>query len=129
VASLIGKDLTIIGGDLQIVTKGDLVVEGTVTGDILAADVQIGPEAVVTGLVNAHAVTVAGTVSGSIRAVKIALRATAKVSAEINHNSLVIEEGARYEGASRHSDDADTLAPDFASAHAGAEETKQVQAV
>jgi len=111
VASLIGRDLTIVGSELQIARKGDRSVEGTVTGDVLAADIQIGPEAVVPGLVNAHVVTIAGTVSGSIRAVKIALRSAAKVSAELHHNSLIIEEGAKFESKSLHSNAQPSLPP------------------
>lgn len=112
-ASLISRDLKIFGNELQIVTNGELVVEGIVTGDILAKDVQIGSEAVVTGLVNARMVTVAGTVSGSIRAEKITLTKTAKVNAELHQNSLIIEEGAKFEGQSRHDDDAAALLPNL----------------
>ena len=112
-ASLISRDLKIFGNELQIVTNGELVVEGIVTGDILAKDVQIGSEAVVTGLVNARMVTVAGTVAGSIRAEKITLTKTAKVNAELHQNSLIIEEGAKFEGQSRHDDDAAALLPNL----------------
>jgi cytoskeletal protein CcmA (bactofilin family) len=125
VASLIGRYLTVVGSELQIVTKGDFIVEGTVTGDVLAADITIGPEAVVTGLVNAGVVTVAGTVSGNIRAAKIALHSTAKVSAELHHNSLIIEEGAKFEGKSLHSDDPAVLAPDLDRTKSYDQETRQ----
>ncbi len=111
--SVISKDLTIVGSALRIVSMGELVIEGSVAGDVFGEEIKIGPEAVVSGGVNARNVTVDGTVSGKITAISVALNPTANVSAEIYHNSLTIHAGAMFEGQSRRSDDKTVLTPDL----------------
>ena len=111
--SVIGSDLAILGADLRIVSRGVLQIEGVVQGDVLGAEVIIGDEGCVTGLVNAEKVTIHGTVLGTIRALDVKLAATAKVEGDIHHDALTLEHGAEFEGAARRPKDKATLVPDL----------------
>lgn len=111
--SVISEDLTIIGTGLCIISKGNIVIDGHIIGDVLAEKIQIGQEAVVSGLVHARNVSVAGTVSGTIKAVSVSLNETANVTAEINHHSLTIQAGAMFEGKSRRGQGEAELLPNL----------------
>lgn len=111
--SVISKDLMIIGTGLCIISKGNIVIDGHIIGDVLAEKIQIGQEAVVSGLIHARNVFVAGTVSGTIRAVSVSLNETANVTAEINHHSLTIQAGAMFEGKSRRGEGEAELLPNL----------------
>ena len=69
--SVIGRDLTIIGSGLKIVSRGVLQVDGEVQGDVLGEKIVIGPTGKVTGLVNAEEILVHGAVFGTIKAVDV----------------------------------------------------------
>ena len=111
--SLISKDLTIIGSGLKIVSRSTVNIEGTIVGDVIGAEILIGEEAHVNGLVHAESVVVRGNVKGTIRAINVTLAATAHVDGELQHQSLTIEQGALFEGKSRRSNEANELRPDF----------------
>ncbi len=100
--SLIGQDLTIIG---NLVSKGEVHVEGEVQGDIHGTNILIGENARITGGIIAQDVVVRGHVMGSVRGVKVALQASSHVEGDIYHKSLAIEQGAFFEGRSRRADD------------------------
>ena len=100
--SMIGQDLTIIG---NLVSKGEVHVEGEVQGDIHGTHILIGEKARITGGIIAQDVVVRGHVMGSIRGMKVALQASSHVEGDIYHNSLAIEQGAFFEGRSRRADD------------------------
>ncbi|MGF1650696.1 MAG: polymer-forming cytoskeletal protein [Hyphomicrobiaceae bacterium] len=108
VASMIGSDLTILG---NLVSKGEVHIEGEVQGDIRGTHVLIGEKARITGGVLAEEVVVRGQVLGSIRGSKVALQASSHVEGDIFHKSLAIEQGAFFEGKSRRSDDPTSSAP------------------
>ncbi|MEZ5843990.1 MAG: polymer-forming cytoskeletal protein [Hyphomicrobiaceae bacterium] len=111
--SVIGSDLAILGADLRIVSRGTVQIEGVVQGDVLGAEVIIGDEGSVTGLVNAEKVTIHGTVLGTIRALEVKLAATAKVEGDIHHHGLALEHGAQFEGAARRPKEKSALVPDL----------------
>ncbi|MEM7775973.1 MAG: polymer-forming cytoskeletal protein [Pseudomonadota bacterium] len=100
--SLIGQDLTIIG---NLVSKGEVHVEGEVQGDIHGTHILIGEKARITGGIIAQDVVVRGHVMGSVRGVKVALQASSHVEGDIYHKSLAIEQGAFFEGRSRRAED------------------------
>lgn len=100
--SLIGQDLTIIG---NLVSQGEVHVEGEVQGDIHGTNILIGEKARITGGIIAQDVVVRGHVMGSVRGVKVALQASSHVEGDIYHRSLAIEQGAFFEGRSRRADD------------------------
>jgi cytoskeletal protein CcmA (bactofilin family) len=111
--SIIGRDLTIIGNGLKIISKGILQVDGEVQGDLYGAEIVIGEEGRVAGLINGERVIVRGQVAGTIRGVQVTLAPRANVEAEIQHQTLTIEQGAMFEGKARRHTDASQLLPDL----------------
>jgi cytoskeletal protein CcmA (bactofilin family) len=99
--SVIGNDLKIIGQGLKIVGRGILQVDGEIEGDVQAAEVIVGEKGKVTGMVAGHQVIVRGRVSGVICGKTVALQALSDVSGDVHHMSLLIEQGANFEGRSR----------------------------
>ena len=100
--SLIGDDLTITG---NIVSEGEIQVDGNVQGDIQCASLVVGQDAQIRGSVVADDVVVRGRIVGSIRGQRLSLQNSCHVEADISHKSLVIEQGAFFEGKSRRADD------------------------
>jgi cytoskeletal protein CcmA (bactofilin family) len=93
--SLFSSDLQVRG---DLVTQGELLVDGQVTGDIIAKKLTIGPAAVISGTITAETMVISGTVRGRIQGTTVALTRTARVNADITHESLSIETGAFFEG-------------------------------
>ena len=102
VPSIIGEDLTVTG---NIISKGEVQVEGEIQGDIHCTSLVIGDKAMITGGVVADDVVVRGRVVGSIRGVRVTLQTSSHVEGDVYHQSLAIEQGAFFEGKSRRSDD------------------------
>lgn len=100
--SIVGPDLVIVG---DLVSNGQVQVDGEVQGDIHGSQIVIGEGARITGGVVSEEVVVRGTVLGSIRCRKVMLQAESKVEGDIYHKSLAIEQGAHFEGRSRRLDD------------------------
>lgn len=100
--SMIAPDLRVIG---NLITEGDLQIEGTVEGDIHASTLIVGAGAQVKGEIRSNDVTVNGTVVGKIRGRKVRLTEQARVSGDIVHASIAMEEGAQFEGSIHRSDD------------------------
>jgi cytoskeletal protein CcmA (bactofilin family) len=99
--SVIGNDLKIIGQGLKIIGRGVLQVDGEIEGDVQAAEVIIGDKGKVTGMVAGHQVIVRGKVSGVVCGKTVALQASANVTGDVHHMSLLIEQGAMFDGCSR----------------------------
>ncbi len=99
--SVISNDLKIIGQGLKIISRGTLQVDGEVEGDVGGAEIIIGEEGKVTGIVAAERVIVRGRISGVIRAMAVALQSSARVEGDIHHMSLSIEQGAEFDGRCR----------------------------
>lgn len=111
--SVIGSDLAILGGDLRIVSRGNLTVDGVVEGDVLGANVIIGEHAEVIGLIHGGTVIVRGRVSGTIQGVHVLLQPSARVEADIHHHKLKLELGAQFEGSSRSYAEQSLLVPNL----------------
>ncbi len=97
-ASHIGEDLTIVG---NLISKGEVHIDGQIQGDLHAANVIIGETARITGGVVADEVIVRGGVSGSIRGRRVVLQSSSRVEGDVFHQQLGIEQGAYFEGKSR----------------------------
>jgi cytoskeletal protein CcmA (bactofilin family) len=96
--SMIGPDLTITG---NLISKGEVQVDGIVEGDIHGSHVVIGESATIQGGIVADEVVVRGHVVGSVRSKRVMLQSTSQVEGDIYHQSLSIEQGALFEGKSR----------------------------
>jgi len=101
-ASIIGEDLTISG---NIISKGEVQVEGDVQGDVFCATLIVGDRGRVTGGIVAEEVTIHGRISGSINALNVTLESNCHVEGDICHQALKLEHGTYFEGQSRRSDD------------------------
>lgn len=100
--SVIGVDLTIIG---NLISRGEVQIDGEVQGDIHGTNVVIGDKARVTGGIVADEIVVRGHVMGSIRGKRVMLQSTSHVEGDVFHQALSIEQGAFFEGKSRRSED------------------------
>lgn len=100
--SVISPDLVING---NLLTEGDIQIEGTVEGDIRAQMLTVGEAAVIRGEIVAEDVVVNGRVIGRIRGNKVRLATTARVEGDILHKTIAIEAGANFEGSVKRSDD------------------------
>ncbi len=100
--SIIGPELRITG---NLVSHGELQIEGEIQGDIHGAHVLIGERAQITGGIVADEVVVRGHVMGSVRGKRVLLQSSSHVEGDIYHLTLAIEQGAYFEGKSRRTED------------------------
>ena len=96
-ASLVAEGVRIRG---DLVTDGDLHLDGTIEGDLSVGQLTIGETGIVSGTIQADAVEVRGRVVGTISARRVRLLASARVDGDISHTELSIESGAHFEGRS-----------------------------
>lgn len=96
--SIIGSDVTITG---DLVSTGDIKVDGRVDGNITCRTLTLGEQPVVNSSINADTVRICGEFNGDITAQKVVLTSTAKVKGDIEQGSLEIEPGAVLEGSVR----------------------------
>ncbi len=101
VPSILSPDLTITG---DLVTIGDLQIDGRIDGHVTGRHIHIGENAAVRGSLQGEMVRVGGTVLGEIRADNVVLERTARVTGDILHRSLAIEQGAFLDGRCRRMD-------------------------
>lgn len=125
--SVIGQDLTILGENLNIISREALQIDGEIRGNISGKRVNIGASGVVNGTICAEAVQIDGLVSGAVRAVAITLNASAKVTGELLHRVLVVSEGAEFEGTVRRSTSDAELKPDFTALRGPASDASAIQ--
>ena len=100
--SIINERLT-MRGDLE--SEADILVKGTVHGNIKCKMLIIDTDALVEGGITADEVVIRGRTKGIIRAKRVRFEKTAQVDSEIFHDSFAAEEGARIRGALRFTED------------------------
>ena len=93
--SLLSTDLFVKG---NLNTAGDIQIEGTVEGNIIANLLTVGQNATIKGEIMAEEVVVNGAISGTIKGNRVHLTTSAKVDGDIIHNSIAIDSGAHFEG-------------------------------
>ena len=93
--SIISADLKIVG---NLLSGGDLQIDGTVEGDISTRRLTVGEGAIVQGAITAETVRVYGVVSGEIKASNVHLAKSARVDGDIGHQSIAMEAGASVNG-------------------------------
>ncbi len=98
VLSILSSDLKVEG---DIVSEGDLHISGSVTGDVVARKLTLDEGASITGSVEADVAVIGGNLAGRLTASSVTLGNTAHITADVNHVSLVIEQGAVFQGFSR----------------------------
>jgi cytoskeletal protein CcmA (bactofilin family) len=101
--SVIGRDLTIMGEKLTILSKGALEIDAEIQGNLGSVELVVGENARLDGIVAAETVVVRGQVVGAVRGQQVTLQSGARVEGDITYSSLSIEQGAVFDGRSRHS--------------------------
>jgi cytoskeletal protein CcmA (bactofilin family) len=96
-ASTIGADM-LFEGDIS--GGGEILIDGTVKGDVRVEHVTVGDSGQVEGGVYSEAVEVRGRVSGSITAKQVRLYGACHVDGDITHEQLAMETGAFFQGRS-----------------------------
>ena len=94
-SSVISSD-TVIKGKIDF--KGELLIEGKASGDILGDNLTLGPSAKVDGKIIVKAITVQGNFTGFIRSDIVKLDAGSTVKGDIEHSEISIETGANFNG-------------------------------
>ena len=97
--SILSSDLKVEG---DIVSAGDLHISGSVTGDVVERKLTLDDGASITGSVKADGAVIGGNLAGRLAATSVTLGSTAHIAADVTHVSLVVEEGAVFQGFSRH---------------------------
>jgi cytoskeletal protein CcmA (bactofilin family) len=85
----------------NIVCDGPWEILCSIEGELRGTELTIAAGATVVGSVVARDLIVRGRVTGTIRAVNVKLRGAAAVEGEIFHQTLLVEEDAAFDGASR----------------------------
>ncbi|MGE5515306.1 MAG: bactofilin family protein [Bacteroidota bacterium] len=93
--SIIGADVRIVG---NIITQGEMQIDGQVEGDIACARLIVGEGGRIVGEVTADTVRVHGRLDGRIHANAVTIAKSAEVVGDITHDTLEIEAGGRLEG-------------------------------
>jgi cytoskeletal protein CcmA (bactofilin family) len=107
--SILSEDLKIEG---DIVSQGELHISGSVKGDIVARKLTLAEGGSITGTVEADVAIIAGNLAGRLTATSAVLARSARVTADVTHVSLIIEQGAVFEGFSRRVDTIEAVASD-----------------
>ncbi len=100
--SIITSDVVIEG---NLMTGGELQVDGTVNGNIRARAVVIDVQGVVHGEVAAEDVFVRGRIIGPIRGVNVTIVSGGHIEGDVTNENIAIENGAYVDGKIHHSDD------------------------
>jgi len=99
--SVISAGLTITG-NLQ--SNSDVVIAGTVEGDITSRSLTVCEGAKVKGTIECSAVQLQGKVDGQVNASSVSVTRTGNISGDIIYETLSIDEGAVVEGQLRRKD-------------------------
>ena len=99
--STIGKGLVIDG---NVTSNSPLHIDGRVHGDVQCTSLVLGENSEIEGDVVAEDVVIRGRLIGAVRGVRVILQATCHVEGDLVHSSLIMEQGAYFEGRSRRSE-------------------------
>lgn len=111
--SVLGPDITIIGQQLVLKTKGSLLIAGQIQGDVHGESVTVGESGAVTGTITARTIAVQGEVRGALKGSSVYLHATSHVDGDIVKQTLAIAEGAQFDGSVRRARDVSEVTPDL----------------
>ena len=103
--SLLGKEIKVIG---KITSKGALLLDGVLEGEIKASTLVIEKSAKVVGSVTSEDLVIRGRIIGPVFGKKVRFGSSARVEGDTFHETIAIEDGAYYEGSiRRYSSDSD----------------------
>lgn len=113
--SIISVDMKIVG---NLVTDGDVQIDGTIEGDVRSHSVSVGRSAQISGELVAEVVRIWGRVEGRVCGRDVSLMETAEVKGDILHETLEVARGAVVDGSvKRQKGDALLTAPKLQVTH------------
>ena len=94
---VIGEGVIFVG---SISAPGRASINGSVTGEVTVADLQIGPKGSVTGQINAQVIDVHGVLAENIICHDhILIHRSGSVSGNLDYSEIEIERGGKIKGA------------------------------
>lgn len=111
--SILGPDISIYGEQIILKTKGSLLIQGQIQGDVHGESVTVDDGANVTGVITARTISVQGGVKGALKGSTVILHESSTVAANIVHQKLSIAEGAQFEGSVQRARDISDVTPDL----------------
>ncbi len=100
--SIITEDVVIEG---NLISGGELQIDGTVNGDVRAHSVVVDAQGVIHGEVVAEEVLVRGRIIGPIRGLHVHVYAGGHIEGDVINETISIDTGAYVDGAIRRSED------------------------
>ena len=94
--SVLGPDITIIGQQLVLKTKGSLLIAGQIQGDVHGESVTVGESGAVTGTITARTIAVQGEVRGALKGGSVFLHATSRVDGDIVKQTKLSLKAVKY---------------------------------
>lgn len=82
----------------NIRTADDILLEGSVRGEVTANSITVAAGATLSGNVSAAVIIIDGLVEGVVRCIKLQVNTTGAVAGEIHHSVMVVEAGASIQG-------------------------------
>jgi cytoskeletal protein CcmA (bactofilin family) len=94
-ASVIAAELEVVG---ELMSRGTLIIEGTIQGKAAAAELTVAEGAKLTGEFASEIATIAGDLSGKIHSRIVRITGTARIDGIIEQTVLNIADGAEIQG-------------------------------
>ncbi len=82
----------------NLVSEGNIHIDGTVEGDVQTVNLTIGTTGVVKGRIFGREVKISGRIEGSITASEVVLEESAIIDGDVHYQSLSVARGARMNG-------------------------------
>ncbi len=111
--SILGPDISIYGEQLILKTKGSLLIQGHIEGDVHGESVTVDSGAHVKGIITARTIAIQGGVKGELKGSNVILHEHSVVEANIVQERLTVAEGAHFEGSVKKAKDASEVTPDL----------------
>lgn len=111
--SILGPDISIYGEQLVLKTKGSLLIQGHIEGDVHGETVTVDDGANVKGVITARTIAILGGVKGELKGSNVILHEHSTVDADIVQQRLTVAEGANFEGTVKKAKDDAEVTPDL----------------
>jgi cytoskeletal protein CcmA (bactofilin family) len=111
--SILGPDISIFGQQLILKTKGSLLIQGHIEGDVHGEAVTVDDGAHVKGVITARTIAIQGGVKGELKGSNVILHEHSVVEASIVQERLTIADGAHFEGSVKKAKDVSEVTPDL----------------
>jgi len=95
VPSIISQGTHIVG---DIITDGEVQVDGKVEGNIDCQSLIVADTGEVTGKVISQSIVLHGALTGTVQGKSVSLSSTARMTGDVTHETLTIETGAHFKG-------------------------------